>query len=108
MKETARDAKLYARALDRASQDITPPALDETHRRYARRIALDAIMAFEEEVDAMRKVEDDRLRDSLRSSREKFAFYADQHRAKNTEDSIAKAVVNEQMVAMISLALGEK
>ena len=108
MKETAADSKLYSRALDRAAEVSTPPSVEETLGRFMRRVGLDAIMSFEDEVDRTRKDEDVRLREALIKSREKFAFYAVQHHAKATEESTAKAVVNEQMVAMITLALGDR
>jgi hypothetical protein len=108
MKETLSDTKIYGRALDRAAEISTPPSLDETIRRFARRVGLDAIMSFEDEVDTIRATEDRRLRLALEVSRDKFAFYAEQHHAKGTEESTAKAIVNEQMVAMISLALGDR
>lgn len=50
---------------------------------------------------------DEPLRAALRACREKFAFYAEQHHAKGTEESTRKAVVNEEMVAMITDVLGD-
>lgn len=108
MKETAVDTKLYGRSLDRAAEITAPMTGDETLTRFMRRVGLDAIMAFEDQVDAARRDEEDRLRTALMASREKFAFYAEQHHKKGTEESTAKAIVNEQMVAMITLALGDR
>ncbi len=108
MKETAQDSKVYSRALDRLGDRITAPSMDESMSRYARRVGMEAMMVFEDEVDAIRRDEENRLRTALVASREKFAFYAEQHHAKGTEDSTKKAIVNEQMVAMITLALGER
>lgn len=105
MKETIRDTKIYARALDKAAVKHTPPTNDETFGLYVRRIGLDAIIAFEDQVDLVRSNEKNDLYRALDKCKVQFSMYAEQHRAKNTEESLAKAVVNEGMVAMIQDAM---
>ncbi len=70
MKETALDNKVYTRALDRLAEKIKPPTMDETMGRYVRHVGMEAMMAFEDEVDRVRAAEDQRLRDALKASRE--------------------------------------
>ncbi len=105
MIETAHDPKLYSRALERTAEKTASVNTEETFARFMRRTGLDAIEAFEDEIDKLRSEKGDPYV-VLRKCREKFAFYAGQHRAKNTEESTAKAVVNEEMVAMIDAVLG--
>jgi len=45
------------------------------------------------------------LKAQLRKDREAFAFYADQHRAKKTEEADEKAKVNDQFVTDITTCL---
>lgn len=48
-----------------------------------------------------------RLREVVRSCMNKFDFYAKQHHAKGTEDSLTKAIANERMAALCRVALEE-
>ncbi len=45
--------------------------------------------------------------DALRVCRKQFAFYAEQHRAKNTPEAEHKALVNDRMVVLIDDVLDE-
>lgn len=51
---------------------------------------------------------EEQLRAALVLAKEQFAFYAEQHDAKGTPESAAKAEVNRKMVAMCAAALGVK
>lgn len=67
---------------------------EDADRALRQADAVLAIMADTEKMAAM-----------LERCAGKFAFYAQNHRAKNTEDSLSKALVNEAMVAEIAAVL---
>jgi hypothetical protein len=65
MFETARDSKVYKRAVDRAMEKVTLPSAEETFLTFMRRVAIAGIEAFEDEIDQGRYARSRDLRDAL-------------------------------------------